>query len=97
MSASDAQTQAFAPRPDLLTESIDGEMLILDLTNDNHFSLNASATLIWQAMAHEPATKADLLQSLRARYSQVPIEELETDLDEILNTWLEQGLIHPIA
>ena len=53
---------------DIVSEEIDGEVIIVNLRNGNYYSLSQSATIIWAGI-QEHATLERLQQQLQERYS----------------------------
>lgn len=58
-------------REDLLSEEIDGEVVVLDLAGDKYFSLNQVGVVIWQALENGGATLEEILARM--------LEEFEVD------------------
>ena len=64
-----ALTDRYEPAgSDIVSEEIDGEVIIVNLRNGNYYSLSQSATVIWAGI-QERATLERLQHHLRARYS----------------------------
>lgn len=53
---------------DIVSEEIDGEIIIVNLKNGNYYSLTQSATVIW-AGVQEHATLEEIRNRLHSRYS----------------------------
>jgi Coenzyme PQQ synthesis protein D (PqqD) len=53
---------------DIVSEEIDGEVIIVNLRNGNYYSLSQSATVVWAGI-QEHATLERLQQHLHTRYS----------------------------
>lgn len=59
----------FAVNPQVLHESIDGEVMIIDLTTGSYYSLRGSAAEIWELVARSPgATSDEVAEAVVARY-----------------------------
>jgi hypothetical protein len=54
--------------PDIVSEEIDGEVIIVNLRNGNYYSLSQSAAVIWAGI-QERATLGRLQDHLQSRYS----------------------------
>jgi hypothetical protein len=68
-------------RPDLVTRTVDGELIILDRTAETVHHLNATATYIWSACDGTHSAN-DIAASLTASFGDVP----PTVLDDVLTT-----------
>lgn len=53
--------------PDIVSEEIDGEVIIVNLKNGNYYSLTQSATVVWSSLARG-ATLERMHDVLRQRY-----------------------------
>lgn len=54
--------------PDFVSTEAEGSHVIFSVVSGNYTALNASANLIWEALA-EPVTEAALVDLLTARYA----------------------------
>lgn len=78
-------------RPGVVTQVIDGQMLLLDSRGGQYFDLNASGTAMLQALLNGSPRSA-LIGELEARYQQ-PRARLEADLDQLLQALHRAGLV----
>lgn len=53
---------------DIVSEEIDGEVVVVNLNNGNYYSLTQSATAVWAGI-REGATLEEIRARLRGRYS----------------------------
>jgi len=87
-----APTDSFEPAgPDIVSEEIDGEVIIVNLRNGNYYSLSHSATVVWAGI-QERATLEGLEQRLQRRYSG-EIGSLGRDLAELIRALETEQLI----
>jgi hypothetical protein len=64
-----ARTDSYEPAgPDVVSEEIDGEVIIVNLRNGNYYSLSQSATVVWAGI-REHATLEGLQERLQQRYT----------------------------
>jgi hypothetical protein len=64
-----ALTNRYEPAgPDIVSEEIDGEVIIVNLRNGNYYSLSQSAAVVWTGI-QEHATLDRLQHHLHRRYS----------------------------
>lgn len=76
---------------DVLAQELAGETVLLDLTSENYFGLDAVGTRVWQLLS-EGQGKADMIKTLLLEY-EVEREILEKDVSELLNKLDQAGLI----
>ena len=77
--------------PDIVSEEIDGEVIIVNLRNGNYYSLSQSATVIWAGI-QEHATLERLQDHLQGRYSGEN-GSMERDLAELIRALEAEELI----
>jgi len=74
----------------VLTEEIEGEVVVLDLDGDVYFSLNNVGRVIWDEAA-DGATLADIVDAVVSQY-EVDRDRARRDAAEFLEDVLERGL-----
>ena len=79
------------PSKDVLTQEVSGEMVLMDLSSEQYFGLDAVGTRIWNLLDQGTAP-ADLLSILLREY-EVEQQQLESDIEELLGQLLEAGLV----
>lgn len=77
--------------PDIVSEEIDGEVIIVNLRNGNYYSLSHSAAVIWAGI-QERATLERLRQHLKTRYSGERVS-MDRDLEELIRALEAEQLI----
>ena len=77
----------------LVTEPMEGGIVMLDPESDRYLRLNATGRLIWEALA-EPATVAELAQVLSER-SGIPRERAEADAATFIDGLIDFGAARP--
>lgn len=78
----------------LATEKIDGEIIIVSSVTGQYFALSSSASDVWELILNRVGRDA-WIDILNFAYPLTP-PELENQLDNILNIFLEQNLISPL-
>lgn len=78
-------------RAGVVTQVIGGQMLLLDSRGGQYFDLNASGTVMLQALL-DGRPRAALIGELEARHQQ-PRARLEADLDQLLQALQLAGLV----
>jgi len=77
--------------PEVLFQEVSGEMVLLDLSSESYFGLDAVGARIW-GLLESGSTVGETLDTLLQEY-EVERETLEADLGELLDRLLEAGLI----
>jgi PqqD family protein of HPr-rel-A system len=79
--------------PQVIHESIDGEVIVIDLGTGTYYSLKGSGAAIWDALDRAgAATAAELAGALAARY-EVDQAELEAAIGGLLTDLSAEGLV----
>lgn len=87
-----ALTDSYEPTgADIVSEEIDGEVIIVNLRNGNYYSLSQSATVIWAGI-QEHATLERLQHQLHMRYSG-ETGSMDRDLAALIQTLEQEQLI----
>jgi hypothetical protein len=92
VSANEARAgRTFAPAADVLSQEIEGEMVLLDIENDRCYTLDAVGTRIWQLIAEH----ADIDVVLSQMLTEFDVDEatLRADLDDLLDRLRAMGLV----
>jgi len=74
----------------LFAQEVDGEMVLLDMKNENYFGLDAVASEIWRLL-QEGKTLEEILHELMEIYD-VDETTLRQDLSNFIGQLQEQGL-----
>ena len=81
----------FAVSGDVLFQEVSGETVLLDLNSESYFGLDEVGTRVWQLLSGGNSVAA-MLDVLLNEYD-VEREQLEMDVEELLNSLIEAGLI----
>lgn len=81
----------FAVPEDVLVQELDGEMVLLNLENEQYYGLDDVGTSMWSAIAEFSSIEA-ALQSLQAKYEVEP-NQLCQDLQELTQQLVAHGLL----
>lgn len=79
--------------PQVISEVVDGEAIILNFESGCYYSLNETGMLIWNQLK-EGRDKSAILSNMRKSFDQTP-DTLSTDFDSLLNALLEEQLLIP--
>ena len=87
----DLETEFRINAPKVISETIDGETIIINLESGNYFSLNASGGDLWQELVRN-ASRTAILQSLCRRYS-LSADQAKVDIEDFLARLSQENLI----
>jgi len=79
------------PAADVLSQTVVGESVLLDLRSEKYFGLNPVGTRVWELL-QETGDVAELQARLLAEYDVAP-EQLERDLHHLLERLVRAGLV----
>jgi hypothetical protein len=83
--------QTIALSPDVISQEVSGETVLLDLESENYFGLDEVGTRIWQ-LIKETNDLNTIYNTLLSEY-EVPAERLKQDLTTLLTEIEGLGLI----
>jgi Coenzyme PQQ synthesis protein D (PqqD) len=83
--------QTITPSPEVISQEVSGETVLLDLQSENYFGLDEVGTRIWQLIRETNDLQA-IFETLLAEYD-VSEERLRQDLDTLLGEISGLGLI----
>jgi len=83
--------QTIALSPDVISQEVSGETVLLDLESENYFGLDEVGTRIWQ-LIRETNDLSTIYKTLLEEY-EVSEEQLQRDLSELLSEIERLGLI----
>jgi Coenzyme PQQ synthesis protein D (PqqD) len=78
--------------PQVIHEAIEGEVIIINLTSGNYYSLKGSGAEIWQ-LVQGVASDEDIVETLTSRYGPTP--EIEGSVSDFLSHLEREGLTAP--
>jgi hypothetical protein len=83
--------QTICLSPDVISQEVSGETVLLDLQSEHYFGLDEVGTRIWQLIQKTNDLSA-IYQTLLAEYD-VPEDRLQHDLDNLLREISGLGLV----
>ena len=83
--------QTITLSPDVISQEVSGETVLLDLNSENYFGLDEVGTRIWQ-LIKERGDLNIIFDTLLEEYD-VDKERLERDLDALLTEIADLGLV----
>ncbi len=81
--------------PKVVSETLDGETIVINLDTGSYFSLNATASLVWDLLV-DGYTRTAMVSALCNRFD-VSDERAEQALDIFIAQALDDGLVAPSA
>ena len=84
-------TQTVQIMPDVLSQEVSGETVLLDLNNESYFGLNEVGTRIWQLLQAEENLQ-NIYEKLLDEF-EVDAEVLQRDFDNIIKELLQSKVI----
>lgn len=77
--------------PDVLSQEVSGETVLLDIRSESYFGLDQVGTRIWELMQE----KGDLETIFKAMLDEYDVEpgQLESDLSELVEKLAKAGLV----
>ncbi|MEH6570429.1 MAG: PqqD family protein [Halioglobus sp.] len=83
--------QTIAPSPDVISQEVSGETVLLDLESENYYGLDEVGTRIWQ-LIKETDKLQSIFDTLLEEYD-VPEERLQHDMATLLTEIEGMGLV----
>lgn len=87
--------QKFILSPEVLSQNIDDETVLLDMKSENYFGINDVGSRVLEIL--RPGADLDSIVETLANEYEVERSQLEDDISELLQQFLDAGLIHPKA
>lgn len=88
---SDFLSQRVTVADNVLVRELEGESIVLDLSNENYYGLDEIGTKMWQTLA-SMHTIQDAYNALLQEYDVEP-EQLRQDLEDLVAQLVENGLL----
>ncbi len=77
--------------PDVLSQEVSGETVLLDLNNENYFGLNEVGTRIWQLLQEQK--NLEIIYNIMLDEYEVDTKRLRKDFDDIIKQLIDTRLI----
>lgn len=72
--------------------ALDGEVVVLDSADSVYYTVAGCGGALWPKLV-EGASQKDLIDEIRATFSDVPRDQAAADVQEFLDSCLDNGLI----
>ena len=87
--------QKYQLSPDVLSQEVHGETVLLDLAGETYFGLNEVGTRIWQLLKQNHGFE-DMLEVLEQEFD-VSHERLQADVAQLMEDLIAAGVVKPHA
>jgi hypothetical protein len=75
---------------------LDGEIVVLDSIESVYYAVAGCGSILWPKLV-VGASQADLIEQITSTFTDVPRDEASTDVQEFIESCLEDGLIEAAA
>lgn len=82
-----------AASPDVVFAPVEGGAVLFSIRDETYYSLNAVGVRVWQLLPPVASSLNELCAALQRDYPDVPLSELRTDVEAMLNDLAEMGLV----
>lgn len=80
------------PNPDVIYRQVDGGAVLLSVSDEVYFGLNAVGAFIWEHLSPTLRTLDELAAALGGQYPEVPADALRADIRALLDDLTVNGL-----
>ncbi|MEN9577271.1 MAG: hypothetical protein RJA70_280 [Pseudomonadota bacterium] len=92
MSSAGSATTRFSVPGHVVSEEVDGELVLLNLHTGIYFGLNQLGTFVWRSLqSHGDPDQAAV--TVHARYPNVPVETIRKDVCDLVGELDSRGLL----
>ena len=82
-----------APNPEVVYRAVDGGAVLLCMTDEVYYGLNAVGSYIWEHLSPVLGTIDELCTAMHAEYPDVTEQTIRTDVRALLDDLLKNGLV----
>ncbi len=82
-----------AVNPGLLHETIEGEVMVIDLTTGSYYSLRASAADVWELIEQSPGATREAVVAALASKHKAAFTEVDASVSGFVDRLLQEGLL----
>jgi Coenzyme PQQ synthesis protein D (PqqD) len=84
-------TAKWQPNPDVVTQLVEGETVLVHLQTNEIYALNPTATRAWDLL--ETGMNREAVQETLQREFDVPSDQLRAEIDTLITTLVEKKLL----
>ena len=82
--------------PDLMAADMDGEMVMMSVSQGSYFAINEVGALIWSTL-ETPKTVSEITDAVKAAFDNQDAGQIQKDVTHFLADLVENKLIHKTA
>jgi Coenzyme PQQ synthesis protein D (PqqD) len=82
------------PDPDVVTQLVEGETVLVHLQTNEIYALNRTATRAWELLV-SGKTKDEIHKTLQSEFD-VPPDQLSNEIDTLVAELVEKNLLRPV-
>lgn len=82
-----------AASPDVVFAPVEGGAVLFSIRDETYYSLNAVGVRVWQLLPPAASSVDELCAALQSDYPEVPLSELRTDVEAMLDDLMQMGLV----
>lgn len=71
---------------------VDGEAVVINLTNTHYYSLNKTGTFVWSLLVDAERSADDLVEAVAVRYGR-PGDAVRSDVQDVLDELTRENLV----
>ena len=89
----------FSLSPGIYSTSDEDGSTILDIKHDKIYNLIGAGSVMWAKLVatREGLTLTDIVEDLSSKFTDVPRSQIESDVNRLLSSFQDKGLIQPIT
>lgn len=81
------------PNPDVMYRAVDGGAVLLCMTDEVYYGLNAVGSYVWEHLPPVLTTIDELCTAMQAEYPDAPEQTIRADVRALLGDLLKNGLV----
>jgi hypothetical protein len=88
-----AMTSIYRPADSVLSEQVDGRVLLINAASDELITLNPVGSVVWQELLLGERDVDELVATVRDRFPDAPVDAVGDDVRGFLRTLHDAGLV----
>jgi hypothetical protein len=86
-------TSIYRPADSVLSEQVDGRVLLINAASDELITLNPVGSVVWQELLLGERDVDELVATVRDRFPDAPVDAVGDDVRGFLRTLHDAGLV----
>ncbi len=83
--------------PDVVFAPVEAGAVLFSIPDETYYSLNSVGARVWQLLPPVTSSLDQLCEAIHAEYPDVPLAEVHTDIQELLDDLARMGLVRYAA